>query len=226
MATKMYFLVEDGKQTGPFLYDELKLKKIEPNNLIWFDGLENWKKAKEIDELSLLFIKAPPPIDQIKDEDIKPKIPPIPKVSDDLNNNFELATYGQRLGGFLITQIITIVLFIILFRFVKESSAIIESIANKSVLWYLLIIGVISQLVNGSFYPIFAGNLGHKLLGLQVIWIHGNVPVRELFKAWRREFFKGALSFFIFPVIWLLFDRKRQNLYDKIESTLVVKFKS
>jgi uncharacterized RDD family membrane protein YckC len=33
------------------------------------------------------------------------------------------------------------------------------------------------------------------------------------------------LSFLVVPVIWLLFDKKKQNLYDKITKTLVVKRK-
>jgi hypothetical protein len=39
---------------------------IEPDTLIWFEGLDEWRKAKEIDELKEIFELSPPPINSMK----------------------------------------------------------------------------------------------------------------------------------------------------------------
>jgi hypothetical protein len=58
---KFYF--SDGEdQFGPFSIDELKNKKITKDTLIWYEGLDDWKKANKIEELSMLFKSIPPPI--------------------------------------------------------------------------------------------------------------------------------------------------------------------
>ena len=39
----------------------------------------------------------------------------------------------------------------------------------------------------------------------------------------RREILKDIFTWFIIPVMWLLWDKDRQNLYDKVTKTYVVK---
>src|SRR5690606_32948988 len=34
----------------------------EPNTLVWTEGMDEWEKAKDIDELNEIFNKTPPPI--------------------------------------------------------------------------------------------------------------------------------------------------------------------
>ncbi len=61
-----YFLKEDTKQLGPFTYDELKERRINENNLIWKPGIEDFKKASEIEELKNIIVYLPP--DKVKGE--------------------------------------------------------------------------------------------------------------------------------------------------------------
>lgn len=42
---KTFFLFIDGEQQGPFNLEELKTKKIDRANKVWFEGLEDWKNA-------------------------------------------------------------------------------------------------------------------------------------------------------------------------------------
>lgn len=223
METKSFYLVESGRQAGPFSFSDLKLKKIEPDTLIWFEGLEKWKKAKEIPELSTLFRKMPPPIDNFDDESPETRIPPIPSFSESISNDYELATIGQRFGGYLITSVIPLSLFFILGGSLAELET---SLETSEGFWLdMLYAGIGSGVFNGIFYPFFAGNLGHKLLGLKVIKKSDGSPVKSFFSGYGREFLKGALSSVIIPAIWLIFDEENQNLYDKIQGTLVVKSK-
>ncbi len=59
---KKYYLHNGTESSGPFDLEELKAKKITKSSPVWFEGMENWKYAREIPELNTLFITIPPPI--------------------------------------------------------------------------------------------------------------------------------------------------------------------
>ena len=58
---KKYFLHNGSESSGPFTLEELKEKNIAKTTPVWFDGLEHWKTADEIPELTRLFVATPPP---------------------------------------------------------------------------------------------------------------------------------------------------------------------
>ncbi len=58
---KKYFLHNGSESSGPFSIEELNEKKITKSTPVWFDGMEHWKTAGEIPELTRLFIPTPPP---------------------------------------------------------------------------------------------------------------------------------------------------------------------
>ena len=47
MNTK-YYIVQNGKSTGPFSLSKLKEKGLTDETLVWFDGLTDWKKIKDL----------------------------------------------------------------------------------------------------------------------------------------------------------------------------------
>lgn len=58
-----HYFYSDGKsQFGPFSKEELKRHNINRNTLVWYEGLNEWKKAEELEELNDLFQVSPPPI--------------------------------------------------------------------------------------------------------------------------------------------------------------------
>ena len=59
---KQYFIYQNGEQSGPFFIEELESKKISREILVWTEGLTDWQKAENIEELNLLFKTLPPPI--------------------------------------------------------------------------------------------------------------------------------------------------------------------
>ncbi|MEI7801712.1 MAG: DUF4330 family protein [Bacteroidota bacterium] len=79
---KKYFLIDKNNlQDGPFDLDELKSKEIKRETAVWFEGLLDWTKAGEVDELKSLFVIAPPPIPKATPPPIPNKetlSPPIP----------------------------------------------------------------------------------------------------------------------------------------------------
>ena len=54
-----FFMDQNSKQQGPFTLEQIKKADIFTNTMIWYEGLESWKPAEEIEEFTWL---APPPI--------------------------------------------------------------------------------------------------------------------------------------------------------------------
>ncbi len=66
-GTMKKFYVHDGqKEKGPFTIEQLASESLDRQTPVWFEGLESWKLAGEIEELKFLFEKPgqtlPPPL--------------------------------------------------------------------------------------------------------------------------------------------------------------------
>lgn len=49
---KQYYIAVDGKQSGPYSFEELCSMGLKANTLVWRQGMENWTQAGAIDKLS------------------------------------------------------------------------------------------------------------------------------------------------------------------------------
>lgn len=82
-----YYYAVNNEKIGPITIEELKKANINDETLVWFRGLEKWKKIKNIPELQSVFISEPSKqyyllensqkigpftIDELKEENIKP----------------------------------------------------------------------------------------------------------------------------------------------------------
>lgn len=56
-----YYIHENGQQLGPFTTEELKARGITDETPIWREGMAQWKKAKDVPELTPLFTMPSPP---------------------------------------------------------------------------------------------------------------------------------------------------------------------
>ncbi len=65
-GAKTYFIATDGQQQGPHPVDQLKQQAqagtLTRDTLVWCEGMANWAKAGEVDELSGIFSSVPPPL--------------------------------------------------------------------------------------------------------------------------------------------------------------------
>ena len=59
---KKYFYSVGKEKHGPFSLDELKNIDINKDTLIWFEGLEDWTPASELQEMTPILELSPPPI--------------------------------------------------------------------------------------------------------------------------------------------------------------------
>lgn len=74
---KKYYYSDGKQQFGPFSKEELQCKSISKDTLVWYEGLTEWTKAGDVEELVDLFpnTATPPPMPENKT--VTP--PPMPK---------------------------------------------------------------------------------------------------------------------------------------------------
>ncbi|WP_264549918.1 DUF4339 domain-containing protein [Flavobacterium sp. N2820] len=111
---KTFFLFIDDEQQGPFNLEELKSKKITRTTKVWFEGLDDWKNADEIEELKSLFISVPPPIKPISTP------PPIKKVLSEIEVEQEDKIFGLRKKTFFISVGILVLLLSLTFKMMQS----------------------------------------------------------------------------------------------------------
>ena len=108
---KQYYYAENGQQFGPFTAEELTVKKIKKETLVWYDGLSDWVSACEVDELKSILVPTPPPLPKpLKEDKEKSKKPEVniivkkPQHQEDIPNNsnyeYEKEYYATFLGFF------------------------------------------------------------------------------------------------------------------------------
>lgn len=57
------YYINNGKENGgPFTLEELKSQQINKATLVWYQGMDEWTHAHDIEELSSFFTVVPPPI--------------------------------------------------------------------------------------------------------------------------------------------------------------------
>ena len=72
---KKYFYSDGKEKHGPLTLDELKQEDISKETLIWFEGIDDWKLAGDLDEMKPILELQPPPIfTNEKNESIEPEV--------------------------------------------------------------------------------------------------------------------------------------------------------
>ena len=134
----------------------------------------------------------------------------------------EIASKARRLMAFSIDYLIIQSIYISYVYFVKKITF--WDYLDKDFDIFDTLTGTIIALVYGCIiYPIFSGNLGHRIMGLKVVNIENSSNFNKFYEGGFREFIKDICIILIIPNIWVLFDKKNQNIYDKIFKTIVVK---
>lgn len=237
---KKYSIHDGSRHVGDFTLEELRQAPPNPNHFVWFEGLEGWKPLSEIEELAALLPgkPVPPPFPPAGFNQAAPPVFPQNAASPgyyggpspyyqnvNLRFGYELANWWQRLLGNLIMLAPTVFFFIIyiaLYLFTEDTD--LEDPFSNPVAEVvgLAIVGT-GILMGAVFYPLWGGNLGHKVLGLKVISSKDGTDIRHGGTGAVREVCKLLLEPFWIPCIMLLWDKNRQNLYDKMTEGYVVK---
>lgn len=214
-----YYLIENDEKTGPFSIEELNKKDIYKETLIWTKGLDDWTEAKDIPMLKGIIDQTPPKYKSNKKTNTIQPEPPKTESKSEEYFGYKLASKWERFIASLIGGLIILVPILIITKGDYLD-------ADSYISIYDVIINIIISLViGGLMYPIWSGNIGHKIFGIKVISVENGEDVRNPISGIVRELGKNILQYLIIPVIWLLWDKDRQNLYDKISKTIVVKKK-
>lgn len=134
---------------------------------------------------------------------------------------YELASKDDRLFGALIQGFLFFIALIIIYKLIGIPVATLFS--SQTDLLDILFSILQGLLLGAIFYPFFTGNLGHKIFGLKVISAETGKDFKKPEDGAIRECLKSLLGYLIIPNIWILWDKKNQNLYDKLTKTYVVK---
>lgn len=141
-------------------------------------------------------------------------------MNDTKTHGYKLATKGKRFIASLIEGILFILLTMGFYLILGKS---ISEYWNSDLDLIDIVFSAIAGLIVGAiFYPIFIGNLGHRIFNLKVISEETVEDYKKPESGAIRECLKYVLSYLIIPIIWILWDKKNQNLYDKLTKTLVV----
>ena len=218
---QQFYIAVNGQQTGPFTYDELKAKGIQRDTLLWTEGLDSWTKAEHVALVKDILRATPPPLPNEEKKQQAPPPPPIPQQPTGKYFGYELAGRGQRFFALFLQEVI--IFFIVVILLALSGS---DFEGGNSYSFGQYIAGIIASALFGAlFYSLWSGNLGHKILGLKVISAVDGSDQNKAGAGALREALKKGMSIVIIPLIWLLWDSDKQNLYDKVVKTYVVKKK-
>jgi len=71
---KLYYYSENGLQFGPFTIEELAIKNLKKETLVWYEGLDDWVSACKVDELKSILASTPPSLPKtLKSDETKYK---------------------------------------------------------------------------------------------------------------------------------------------------------
>ena len=65
---KKYFYSNDNQKNGPYTFEELKNENIKKETLIWYEGLDDWTKASNLNEMLPILELNPPSFSEIKQD--------------------------------------------------------------------------------------------------------------------------------------------------------------
>jgi uncharacterized RDD family membrane protein YckC len=222
-----YFLVENGQQVGPFSYEQLSTKVIFKDTLVWTAELDTWTQAGYLPILKEIITQTPPPIPNAGQRQNTTSVspPPVPKSLELGYFGYQLAKRRERFMANMIEAVILLGIMMILTKgkYWEYQDDIFKDISTFMI--SLVLSGVFGAIYGAIFYPIWSGNLGHRIMGLKVISTVDGKEVNTRSCGGYREMLKSTLGYLIFPVLWFIWDEKRQNLYDKICDTIVVRKK-
>lgn len=217
---QQFYIAVNGQQTGPFSLDDLRTKNVQRDTLIWTEGLDNWTKAEHVALLKDILRATPPPLPNTETKTTSQQVPPpvVPPAPTGKYFGYELARRRDRFFAVLVETIILIIPFLLLFG---------DSYDRDGAYSFGSIVGgtIFSAILGAIFYSMWSGNLGHKVMGLKVISSVDGSDQNKAMTGALREGLKNIFGLVFIPVVWLLWDDDRQNLYDKVVKTYVVKKK-
>lgn len=116
---RTYYINTGNENGGPFSIDELKLQNISTATLVWYNGMDEWKYASEIEELKPFFTVYPPLIQQIES----------PKQIDEI---IPKTIFGLKKSHFILAVLfVLIMIFVLILNIIQNNKRSILDERNK-----------------------------------------------------------------------------------------------
>lgn len=135
-------------------------------------------------------------------------------------HGYKLASKSKRFLASVVETVIFTLFMALVFLGIGESF--VEYLNRDFEFLEIVYSAMAGIVIGGFFYPLFSGNLGHKIFKIKVISSETGEDYDKAEKGAIRECLKYVLGYLIIPILWILWDTKNQNLYDKLTKTLVV----
>ena len=162
---EQFYIAENGQKRGPFTFEEMKTKNVTKETLVWTEGLDSWTKAEHIALLKDILRKTPPPLPNDEPKSSTQQMPPIPESNTQATGKYfgyELASRASRFFAVIIEGLILAIPILI---FTEGKGLGEDNYSSGSIIGGT----IFSAILGAIFYPIWSGNLGHKIMGLKVI---------------------------------------------------------
>lgn len=134
----------------------------------------------------------------------------------------KIASKSRRFFSFVIDSVIIQFAYFLYFYFVKGLT-LFDYFDVELDLADTLYPILFSTIYGALVYPIFSGNLGHKITGIYVFDDVEKKQFNKFYEGAAREFLKSICTILIIPHLWILFNSKNQNIYDAFFKTIVLK---
>jgi len=250
-----YFLNGKTNESESHSLTDLQILGLQESDFVWFEGLDTWKPVGEIEELQPYIKRkvvpppfqpklTPPPFEPKstpppfqKESSITATPPPFQNPTDtqksaaslpsNIRFGYQLARKRDRFWGDLICGLLYVVVWFFILYIQDPTNFITEdSIGGETTSFGdFMILIIIPAIFGVIFYPMWSGHIGHKVFGLKAISANDGSDFNKAGLGALREVVKSLFSILIVPTIWLLWDDNKQNLYDKVVGTYVVKKK-
>lgn len=88
---RKYFIHNGETENGPFDIEQLKTMQIKSETPIWYEGMQNWTVAGNVEELKsiIIFTSTPPKFEKFAQQNTNVNPPNFPKPNYGNNQNFE-----------------------------------------------------------------------------------------------------------------------------------------
>lgn len=207
-----YYVIQSGRQFGPFSIVELTKLNFQNENLIWVNGLPDWIPVANMEDVYNKIENSKNDLAELntrlqktKQNNTNNHEAILSGAKDVTFSGYKMATPSRRLAACLLHWFIALVVVTIFFPNANSGTS----------LFIMCVFSAIS-------YYFWSGNIGHKILKLKVIKVDTEADCKNPVIGFFREPIKLFCCWIIIPNIWLFFDEKKQNLYDKIFNTIVI----
>ena len=138
------------------------------------------------------------------------------------------ASFGQRLGAYLLDVLIVSVPLIILFMIVGGIASTADEGGQRAAAGGIVLLAVLGSIASALYFIILQGGptgqtLGKRALGIRVVSFQTGGPIGygKAFVRWLIEsFISGNIC--LLGYLWMLWDNEKQTWHDKISDSVVV----